>query len=271
MAAPSANEIRDAVRSYREQHEPAIVGEFARLLAIPNLAADSVNIRKNAEHIAGLLRARQVETRLLEHEAPRRSSSARSTCRARGKRSLSTCTTMASRPSRAVGPWDRSSRRSVSRTGRPSTCGPCRSVSIPSPRLFARSASDDKAPVIGIITALDALRAAGWKPTINLRFFFEGEEEAGSPHLAALLKAYERDLKTDLWIVCDGPVHQDGKKLVDFGVRGTTSVELTVYGPESRLAQRALRQLGPESHRHAHASARQHARHASAHSDSGLL
>ena len=68
MAAPTAKEIRNAVRSYREQHEPAIVGEFAQLLAIPNHAADSVNIRKNAEHIAGLLRARQVETRLLEHE-----------------------------------------------------------------------------------------------------------------------------------------------------------------------------------------------------------
>src|ERR1044072_498856 len=68
MAAPAANELRDAVRSYREQHEPAIVGEFAQLLAIPNHAADSVDIRKNAEHIAGLLRARKVETRLLEHE-----------------------------------------------------------------------------------------------------------------------------------------------------------------------------------------------------------
>src|ERR1044072_4668688 len=68
MAAPAAKEIRDAVHSYREQHEPAILGEFAQLLAIPNHAADSVNIRKNAEHIAGLLRARQVETRLLEHE-----------------------------------------------------------------------------------------------------------------------------------------------------------------------------------------------------------
>ena len=76
LAAPTADEIRGAVRSYREQHEPAIVseiaqlvvGEFAQLLAIPNHAADAANIRKNAELIAGSLRDRQVETRLLELE-----------------------------------------------------------------------------------------------------------------------------------------------------------------------------------------------------------
>lgn len=68
VAAPSAAEIRDHVREYREQHEPAIVGEFAQLLAIPNHASDTANIRKNAEVIAQALRERQVETRLLEIE-----------------------------------------------------------------------------------------------------------------------------------------------------------------------------------------------------------
>src|SRR5262245_14376055 len=67
-AAPTATEIRDTVRSYREQHEPAIVTEFAQLLAISNHASDTANIRKNAQHIARLLRERQVETRLLELE-----------------------------------------------------------------------------------------------------------------------------------------------------------------------------------------------------------
>src|SRR5687768_15672776 len=51
-------------------------------------------------------------------------------------------------------------------------------------RLYARSAADDKAGVIAILSALDALRDSGMKPTSNLKFFFEGEEEAGSPHLA---------------------------------------------------------------------------------------
>ncbi|HKS57488.1 MAG TPA: M20/M25/M40 family metallo-hydrolase [Steroidobacteraceae bacterium] len=235
IAAPKAAEVRDSVRSYREQHEPAIVTEFARLLAMPNLAADSVNIRKNAEHIASLLRERQVETRLLELEgAPPI---------VFGKIDVPGATQTVTfyvhydgQPTKQsgwkVGPFEPTLRRpdgsTIDLKALPKRLDP-------EWRLFARSASDDKAPVIGIITALDALRAAGWRPNINVRFFFEGEEEAGSPHLGALLKKYEADLKTDLWIVCDGPVHQNGRKLVDFGVRGTTSVELTVYGPNRGL------------------------------------
>src|SRR4030095_9749871 len=113
----------------------------------------------------------------------------------------------------------------------------------PESRLFARSASDDKAPIIAIVTALDALRASGRQPDVNLRFFFEGEEEAGSPHLAALLKTYRSALKTDLWVICDGPVHQDGSKLVYFGVRGATALDLTISGPHRGLPRAHSRNL----------------------------
>src|SRR5204862_5448099 len=75
-------------------------------------------------------------------------------------------------------------------------------------RLYARSAGDDKAPIIGMLAALDALRAAGMTPAVNLRFVFEGEEEAGSPHLAQYLQKYDKKLHSDAWILCDGPVHQ---------------------------------------------------------------
>jgi acetylornithine deacetylase/succinyl-diaminopimelate desuccinylase-like protein len=79
--------------------------------------------------------------------------------------------------------------------------------------------------------ALDALRAAGKRPAVNLRFVFEGEEEAGSPHLAAYLAKYPEVLRPDAWVLCDGPVHQSRRPLLFFGARGITEVELTVYGP----------------------------------------
>ena len=234
-AAPSADEIRDAVRSYREQREPAIVGEFARLLAIPNHALDTANIRKNAEHIAGLLRERQVETRLLELEgAPPVVFGKVDVPGAR--RTVTFYSHYDGQPTRQSG-W-------TAQPFEPTLRSPDGTVIDlralpkrldPESRLFARSASDDKSPIIAILTALDALRASGWKPSVNLRFFFEGEEEVGSPHLADLLKKYESDVKTDLWLVCDGPVHQDGKKLVDFGVRGATALDITVYGPNRGL------------------------------------
>jgi len=107
---------------------------------------------------------------------------------------------------------------------------------LPSPvpgewRLYARSAGDDKAPIIGVLAALDALKAAGRSPTVNLKLFFEGEEEAGSPHMADVLEANREALGADLWLLCDGPVHQSRRMQVFFGARGETDVEITVYGP----------------------------------------
>jgi acetylornithine deacetylase/succinyl-diaminopimelate desuccinylase-like protein len=235
VAGPSAVEVRDTVRTYRQQHEPAIVSEFAQLLSIPNHAADSANIRKNAQLIAGALRDRKVETRLLELEGSPPVVFGRFDAPG-ATRTVTFYAHYDGQPTRqsgwTTGPFQPTLRRPDGSTAN------LRSLPLrldPESRLFARSASDDKAPIIAIVTALDALRAAGWRPNVNLRFFFEGEEEAGSPHLAALLKTYESELQTDLWVICDGPVHQDGSKLVYFGVRGATALDITVYGPNRGL------------------------------------
>jgi acetylornithine deacetylase/succinyl-diaminopimelate desuccinylase-like protein len=98
-------------------------------------------------------------------------------------------------------------------------------------RLYGRSASDDKAPIVAMLAALDALRAAGAAPSVNLKFLFEGEEEAGSPHMEALLAAHGALLGADAWLLCDGPVHQTRRMQLYFGARGITDVEVTVYGP----------------------------------------
>jgi acetylornithine deacetylase/succinyl-diaminopimelate desuccinylase-like protein len=102
-------------------------------------------------------------------------------------------------------------------------------------RIYARSASDDKAGVDAILNAYDAIRETGLAPACNLKFFFEGEEEAGSPHLNEILEKYRSLLQSDLWIICDGPVHQSGKKQIVFGVRGDTHLDLTVYASKRPL------------------------------------
>ena len=70
------------------------------------------------------------------------------------------------------------------------------------------------------MAALDALRAARARPTINLKFFFEGEEEAGSPHLSEAAQKYAELLRADAWLFCDGPVNQTRRMQVYFGARG---------------------------------------------------
>ncbi len=68
QGAPDPESLREFVREYRQQHEAEIVREFAELLAIPNVASDSENIRMNAEHIADMMSRRGIEARLLETE-----------------------------------------------------------------------------------------------------------------------------------------------------------------------------------------------------------
>ena len=102
-------------------------------------------------------------------------------------------------------------------------------------RIYARSASDDKAPIVALLAALDAMRAGSLALSVNVKFFLEGEEEAGSPRLPQLLEAYAGRLKADLWLLFDGPVHQTRRMQIYFGARGVTDVEITTYGPVRRL------------------------------------
>src|SRR5262249_13570864 len=81
----------------------------------------------------------------------------------------------------------------------------------------------------------DALRAAGILPHSNIRFVFEGEEEAASPHFAQIIDKYRDLLRSDVWLICDGPVHQNGRRQVLFGVRGFAALDITVYGPNQEL------------------------------------
>ena len=102
-------------------------------------------------------------------------------------------------------------------------------------RIYARSASDDKAGVMAILTAFSALKDKGVTLTSNIKFFFEGEEEAGSPHLGEIIDLNKELLAADAWIIGDGPVHQSGRKQVVFGARGDINVDLTVYAAKRPL------------------------------------
>jgi acetylornithine deacetylase/succinyl-diaminopimelate desuccinylase-like protein len=75
----------------------------------------------------------------------------------------------------------------IERDGQVIPVPPAGTAFDPEWRIYARSAGDDKAPVIAMTTALDALRSVGQAPTINIKFVFEGEEEAGSTHLEHII------------------------------------------------------------------------------------
>jgi len=102
-------------------------------------------------------------------------------------------------------------------------------------RITGRGSADDKAGVFAIIKAFQTLKELGQLPTVNLRFFFEGEEKAGSTHLPNILTRHAALLKSDGWIICDGPEHPSGLPQLFLGVRGDAGMELTVYGSNRPL------------------------------------
>ena len=226
-----------AARKWRESHEPAIVREYIELLSIPNVARDRANLRRNAEFIERMYQRRGVRTRILE--APNTPPAVYGEIRTPG--ATQTLMFYAHYDGQPVEPkeWFNNDPFKPTLLDKPLDAGgkpiPLPARFDPESRLYARSAGDDKAPILAFATALDALKAAAIPLKSNIKFFFEGEEEAGSPHLAALLSEHKDLLKADLWLFCDGPVHQTRRQTVVFGVRGATGFNLTVYGPKREL------------------------------------
>ena len=229
----SPEAVRNGVRAYRQQHEPEIVRSFAELLAKPNLASDSANIRANAEYIAAQFKARGLQTRLLETSgAPPAVYGELSAPGA--KHTIIWYAHYDGQPvdktQWATDPWTPVLREGAL-DSKQVPLDSLRAPLNPEWRLYARSAGDDKAPIQALLTALDAMRANKIPLSVNLKVFFEGEEEAGSPHLEATLMQNSELLKGDVWLISDGPVNQTRRMQVFFGARGEIGVEMTLYGP----------------------------------------
>jgi acetylornithine deacetylase/succinyl-diaminopimelate desuccinylase-like protein len=235
-AEPRGGALRDTVRDWRVRNEVAVLRELSGLLAIPNVATDTPNIGRNAAHILALLERRGARGRLLDGEGGPPVVYAE--LPAEGAKR--TVVVYAHYDGQPVDParWTSPPWTPVLRTASPDQGG--REVPLDGLRpgetsgewrVYARSAGDDKAPIVAILAALDALKALDAPRSVNLKFFLEGEEEQGSPHLARVLARNAELLAADGWLLCDGPVHQTRRMQVYFGARGVTGVEITAYGP----------------------------------------
>ncbi len=230
-------------RQFVKQHAGAIIKEYVQFLSIPNVVGDTVGIQKNTAFIMKMMESKGLKNiQLLTANSTLTPPVVYGEVIVPGAKQ--TLIFYAHYDGQPVNPaqWAKGLEpfapvlfsNALDKGG----------VNIPYPsdgnynndwRIYGRSASDDKAGVAVILNAMDVIIKQELKLSANIKFFFEGEEEAGSPHLKEILQKYTSLLQSDAWIICDGPIHQSGKKQIVFGVRGDAHLDLTVYASKRPL------------------------------------
>ncbi len=99
-------------------------------------------------------------------------------------------------------------------------------------RIYARGAGDDKGQLFMHLKAVEAWLATAERLPLNLRFFFEGDEEVGSEPIAAFIAEHADLLRADVCVVSDGDTFDDdGTPSIGYGLRGISFWEIRISGP----------------------------------------
>ncbi|WP_439642382.1 M20/M25/M40 family metallo-hydrolase [Gemmatimonas sp.] len=238
--AVQAQSLRPQVDAWRRAHEREILDEAFALLAIPNVASNQDDIAKNVVFLTEAFAKRGVA--LTPLRAPTGGSPALfGEIKAPGATRTVVFYAHYDGQPVAGGGWDADP--FTPKLSRYQNSAPTADVPLPAPgdavdpevRIRARSASDDKGPIVAMLAALDAMKALKQVPSVNIKFFLEGEEEAGSNHLGELLRTHKDKLQSDAWLFFDGPVHVSGRPQLVLGVRGVMGAEITLYGANRAL------------------------------------
>jgi acetylornithine deacetylase/succinyl-diaminopimelate desuccinylase-like protein len=227
-----------AARKWRLQHESAILDEFMRFLAIPNVTSDRNGISRNADALSAMLRARGITPQLLS--VPGANPVVFGEIRTPG--ATTTLVFYAHYDGQPVDPreWASPPFAPAIRAFAPDHRGPAIALAAarpidPEARVYARGAADDKDDIVALLAALDAIKAAGLPLRANIKFVFDGEEETGSPNLERIIMANGPLVAGDLWLNCDGSQYPGNRALLTFGARGFLGAEITVYGARREL------------------------------------
>lgn len=97
-------------------------------------------------------------------------------------------------------------------------------------RIYARGASDDKGNSFAAILALEAMLKTAGKLPVNVKCFFEGQEEIGSPQLPEFIAEHQELLKCDLVLSSDGGQWEEDQPLLLLGLRGLCALQIDVQG-----------------------------------------
>jgi acetylornithine deacetylase/succinyl-diaminopimelate desuccinylase-like protein len=212
-ATPDLTEVFAYIDARRQEYLERLIDYVRR----PSISAHGEGIGEVAEYIAGVLRGMGLETRIVptagwpmvlakwsvDEHAP--------TVLLYGHYDV--------QPPDPIGEW----------------VSPPFEPTIRDGRLYARGVGDNKGQHLAQLLGLEALLAVPGNLHCNVTVLLEGEEEIGSPQMPAFVTAHRDELRADLVITSDGPVHESGRSTLNFGVRGVLSFELRARGANRDL------------------------------------
>jgi len=102
---------------------------------------------------------------------------------------------------------------------------------IKNDRVYARGASDDKGNMLAPILALEALLKTEGRLPVNVKCFFEGQEEIGSPTLPAFIAAHKEKFACDFILSADGGQWDETQPALLVGLKGLCALQIDVVGP----------------------------------------
>ena len=102
-------------------------------------------------------------------------------------------------------------------------------------KVIARGATDDKGNMLVPILAVEALLNSEGGAPVNLKFFFEGQEEIGSPQLGEFVPRHKDLLACDMVLSSDGFQWSETQPLLLVGLRGGCGVQIDVKGARADL------------------------------------
>jgi acetylornithine deacetylase/succinyl-diaminopimelate desuccinylase-like protein len=215
--------------------------EFLEMLALPNVASEPADIRRNADYLQAALEKRGLRARQLDNPAQRPLVFGELRSQNAGAKTVLYYIHFDGQPvvpaewaqadpfvpvvKQRIGEgWQEVPRARLTQT-----------PLDPELRVFARSASDDKAPILMLLGALELLRERGAAPAHHVKLLLDSEEEISSPSLAGVAAAYRELLAADALVILDGPEHASARPTIVHGNRGIATATLTVFGPRSPL------------------------------------
>lgn len=237
-----AQTVQHKVKQFVQSNEYSMINEFIGFLSIPNVSNDTENIPFNAAYIQKMMTQRGISSEQLHGTTAGVNPAVYAEIKVPGaKRTIGLYAHYDGQP---VNPkqWAAGIEpfkpvfitNSIEHGGTIANYKPGEPINSDW-RLTGRGSSDDKAGVMMILNAYDALVKSGVAMKNNLRILFEGEEEIGSTHLDEIFQSNKEKLQADIWIVIDGARRVTGENQVIFGVRGDVHMDLTVYGAKRPL------------------------------------